>query len=344
MPRNNVLSSDSDDDAPIGELGGQSDSASEPDWVKSWEPSQRSDGPSPALSTGSSSDGGWGGPSDEEDVPLANLAPGRTGSDSSESGSAAEGTTKVRKKKLTGVPSKVQLSVPGKGKVKTTNMLLQIDNPELDLSGDTGAVGRFNAKRRSVHLDLKGVTYGGSLVKSHTLCTVVVNDGKAEVKEAFNSFVHLAKTADYSDKEEIEGADFDNFDDFELSEGEGDGSAAKGKGKGAGGKGGAKKRASAKQPATKVHTACESFFVFVLFSIAGRCSAARPGRSARRNSRRRSKVEQAHVLQHYAACDNGHAHKTGASRRVNPAATSSIALDLRETVALADSCQLPRLC
>ena len=127
-------------------------------------------------------------------------------------------------------------------------MLLQIDNPELDLSGDTGAVGRFNAKRRSVHLDLKGVTYGGSLVKSHTLCTVVVNDGKAEVKEAFNSFVHLAKTADYSDKEEIEGADFDNFDDFELSEGEGDGSAAKGKGKGAGGKRSAKKRASAKVP------------------------------------------------------------------------------------------------
>ena len=179
------------------------------------------------------------------------------------SGSAAEGATKVRKKKLTGVPSKVQLSVPGKGKVKTTNMLLQIDNPELDLSGDTGAVGRFNAKRRSVHLDLKGVTYGGSLVKSHTLCTVVVNDGKAEVKEAFNSFVHLAKTADYSDKEEIEGADFDNFDDFELSEGEGDGSAAKGKGKGAGGKRGAKKRASAKQPKKKVRAAppprCEWF-------------------------------------------------------------------------------------
>ena len=265
MPRNNVLSSDSDDDAPIGEQGGLSPDSgeSEPDWIKSWEPSQRSDGPSPALSTGSSSDGGWGGPSDEEDVPLANLAPGRTGSDSSESGSAAEGATKVRKKKLTGVPSTVQLSVPGKGKVKTTNMLLQIDNPELDLSGDTGAVGRFNAKRRSVHLDLKGVTYGGSLVKSHTLCTVVVNDGKAEVKEAFNSFVHLAKTADYSDKEEIEGADFDNFDDFELSEGEGDGSAAKGKGKGAGGKRGAKKRASAKQPKKKVRAAppprCELF-------------------------------------------------------------------------------------
>ena len=303
MPRNNVLSSDSDDDAPIGEQGGLSPDSggSEPDWIKSWEPSQRSDGPSPALSTGSSSDGGWGGPSDEEDVPLANLAPGRTGSDSSESGSAAEGATKVRKKKLTGVPSTVQLSVPGKGKVKTTNMLLQIDNPELDLSGDTGAVGRFNAKRRSVHLDLKGVTYGGSLVKSHTLCTVVVNDGKAEVKEAFNSFVHLAKTADYSDKEEIEGADFDNFDDFELSEGEGDGSAAKGKGKGAGGKRGAKKRASAKQPAVKkkVRTAPPSPVRIVLFSIAGRCSAARPGRSPRRKSRRRSKVEQAHVLQHY---------------------------------------------
>ena len=287
MPRNNVLSSDSDDDAPIGELGGQSDSGSEPDWVKSWEPSQRSDGPSPALSTGSSSDGGWGGPSDEEDVPLANLAPGRTGSDSSESGSAAEGTTKVRKKKLTGVPSTVQLSVPGKGKVKTTNMLLQIDNPELDLSGDTGAVGRFNAKRRSVHLDLKGVTYGGALVKSHTLCTVVVNDGKAEVKEAFNSFVHLAKTADYSDKEEIEGADFDNFDDFELSEGEGDGSAAKGKGKGAGGKGGAKKRASAKQPATKVHTGVFFCFCFVF----NRWSLQRGSSGAKRKAKK-SKAEQ----------------------------------------------------
>ena len=288
MPRNNVLSSDSDDDAPIGELGGQSDSGSEPDWVKSWEPSQRSDGPSPALSTGSSSDGGWGGPSDEEDVPLANLAPGRTGSDSSESGSAAEGTTKVRKKKLTGVPSTVQLSVPGKGKVKTTNMLLQIDNPELDLSGDTGAVGRFNAKRRSVHLDLKGVTYGGALVKSHTLCTVVVNDGKAEVKEAFSSFVHLAKTADYSDKEEIEGADFDNFDDFELSEGEGDGSAAKGKGKGAGGKGGAKKRASAKQPATKVHTDYEVFCFCFVFN---RWSLQRGSSGAKRKAKK-SKAEQ----------------------------------------------------
>jgi len=51
------------------------------------------------------------------------------------------------------------------------------------------AVGRYNASRIKVDLDLKGVTYSGSVVNSHTLCTVVVSDGKAEIREVFG-YVH----------------------------------------------------------------------------------------------------------------------------------------------------------
>jgi hypothetical protein len=143
----------------------------------------------------------------------------------------------------------VPLTLLGKSKLKTSNLLLQLEDPEFDLSGDTGAVGRYSASRKKVELDMKGVTYAGSMVKCHTLCTVLVTDGKAEIKEVFGNFVHLTKTSDVRDKEEIDG-DFDNFDDFEIS---GDESVDEGGNTKGGRKKGAKGRKSAsKNTAAKV--------------------------------------------------------------------------------------------
>lgn len=164
---------------------------------------------------------------------------------------ACSAVSQAKRKKVAGVPSVVPLSLPGKSKLKTGNLLLQLEDPDFDLSGDTGAVGRYNASRKKVELDMKGVTYAGSMVKCHTLCTVLVTDGKAEVKEVFGNFVHLAKTADVRDKEEMEGADFDDFDDFEISGDESvdeAGSTKGGRKKGAKGRKSATKNTAAKVP------------------------------------------------------------------------------------------------
>lgn len=248
-------SDDSDDDQPIAALGGAAAAASdsEPDWVKGFVPQQvPREGTSPVDSSMSDSDAG--DDSDDENKPLLDFMK-PADSESEGAGSDTASGPKTKRKKVAGVPSVVPLTLPAKSKLKTANLLLQVEDEELDLSGDTGAVGRFEASRKKVELDMKGVTYAGSMVKCHTLWTVLVNDGKAEIKEVFGSYVHLAQTADVREREEMEGGEFDDFDDFDVdgSDSEGEGGAKKG-GKKGGGKKGAKAAAKGgkKAPPKKV--------------------------------------------------------------------------------------------
>ena len=244
------MSSSEDDDVPVAQLGavasGTSDS--EVDWIKNFVPKTAPAERSSPIESTSTSDSEGLEESDGE-KPLASYVRPAMDSESDGVSSDMASEPKAKRKKVVGVPSVVPLTLLGKSKLKTSNLLLQLEDPEFDLSGDTGAVGRYSASRKKVELDMKGVTYAGSMVKCHTLCTVLVTDGKAEIKEVFGNFVHLTKTSDVRDKEEIDG-DFDNFDDFEIS---GDESVDEGGNTKGGRKKGAKGRKSAsKNTAAKV--------------------------------------------------------------------------------------------
>lgn len=256
------MSSDSDDDESLAKLGAASAAAdgassdSMPEWVKTF---KFSEGDSAADST-SASDSDGPTDTDDENKPLASfMQPANSESGlSSDTGSEAP---KAKRKRVTGVPSVVPLCLPGKGKLKMTNLLLQLEDEDLDLSGDTGAVGRFSASKKKVELDLKGVTYAGSVLKCHTLCTVVVNqhDGKAEIKEVFGNFVHLSQTADVRDKEVMAGGSFDDFEDFGIS---GDESVDEN----SRAKGGRKKGANGRKPAPKKASSATAKVAFTSFN------------------------------------------------------------------------------
>ena len=272
MPSKNVISisdrsdDDSDDDAPLDQVvaknsaaaaasDGDGDSGSEPDWVKTYKVKQveaRSGDESDSASISNSDAGDIY--SDDEDQPVLSFMKDAD----SESASASEATAEPKKKKTKtkGVPNLVPLSLPPKGKIKTSNLLLQLEDEELDLSGDSGAVGRYNAEKSRVDLDLKGVTYSGKCLKSHTLCTVVVSGGEATIQEVFGNFVHLRQTADVRDKEELSG-DFDDFDDFDISGDESEGEGKKGGKKGAKGKGKGKAKGEGGGAAAKKKSAAK---------------------------------------------------------------------------------------
>ena len=96
-------------------------------------------------------------------------------------------------------------------KVRRTTMLVEADDPSLDLSGDFGCIGRFGVNSRrgaaasadsaadgaesaeggSVKLDLKGRVYDGNIVPCNTLCLVSVDGSRAQVEAVFSDFVQL---------------------------------------------------------------------------------------------------------------------------------------------------------
>ena len=97
-------------------------------------------------------------------------------------------------------------------KVRRTTMLVEADDPSLDLSGDFGCIGRFGVRRRgaaaaasadadangeeaeqegTVKLDLKGRVYDGNIVPCNTLCLVSVDGSRAQVEAVFSDFVQL---------------------------------------------------------------------------------------------------------------------------------------------------------
>lgn len=84
-------------------------------------------------------------------------------------------------------------------------LLCQLDDPKLNLRGDSGAVGRINADKDSLVIDLKGRQYQGLLMSGPTVMLLNLAPPvgqKAPVKEVAraevvtNEFCHLHFTKD----------------------------------------------------------------------------------------------------------------------------------------------------
>lgn len=57
-----------------------------------------------------------------------------------------------------------------KGSWSKNVMLCEVEDPELSLVGDSGAVGRMTVTEEEFGLDLKGRQYSGKIIPTHTVC------------------------------------------------------------------------------------------------------------------------------------------------------------------------------
>ena len=57
-----------------------------------------------------------------------------------------------------------------KGSWSKNVMLCEVEDPELSLVGDSGAVGRMTVTEEEFGVDLKGRQYSGKIIPTHTVC------------------------------------------------------------------------------------------------------------------------------------------------------------------------------
>ncbi|GLE08637.1 hypothetical protein PINS_up019952 [Pythium insidiosum] len=80
---------------------------------------------------------------------------------------------------------------------KTATMLVQLEDPTMDLSGDTGAIGRFQTQGDSaVMLDIKGHQYIGEIVPCTSFMVVGVCPTEARVECVMNEFCQITHKKD----------------------------------------------------------------------------------------------------------------------------------------------------
>eukprot|EP01134_Creolimax_fragrantissima_P005108 CFRG5108T1 len=89
---------------------------------------------------------------------------------------------------------------------------------EVDLDGDTGAVGRFFAKPNDdniIKLDLKGYTYSGKPRPCSTFMVVKVNSGEAKVESLIDTYLDLECIDSVYNATEVLTGNIDEDDELE---------------------------------------------------------------------------------------------------------------------------------
>ena len=199
-------------------------------------------------------------------------------------GKGGEKSDKGKEKKGRAPPS-ARLPLLLAPKVRRDLLLLEANDPGLDLSGDFGCIGKLHVRkagagagssskpedgdagrvaelRQTLMLDLKGKVYDADILPCNSLCLLAVDGAKAKVEAVFSDFVQLAPPRDsIFDMQEVAGGQFDAdfFDDGEVLSNAGGDSADEDEALGPlrehrdGGKkkGGGKGKSKAKKPAGK---------------------------------------------------------------------------------------------
>lgn len=71
-------------------------------------------------------------------------------------------------------------------------LLCEVDDQDLQFSGDSGAIGRFFCDSDAIRLDLKGRQYSGTLTSGPTVLIInISNNQTAKVETITNEFCHL---------------------------------------------------------------------------------------------------------------------------------------------------------
>jgi len=241
-----------------------SSSESEPDWVVSQSSAQKAQAQQSRLSDSPSWADELSDPELNEDAPEDN----------------AGGTAPAEQKKTGG--EKKRKSAPSSRlplvlapKVRRDMILVEADDPSIDLSGDFGCIGRMHLRKagkaaaarssseeptgvaevtRTVMVDLKGKLYDGDILPCNSVCLLAIDGSKARVDAVFSDFVKLDAPRDsIFDNEAVQegefGTDFfaDDADNYNSGASDSEelgplrehrgGGKSKAKGKGSKGKG-----------------------------------------------------------------------------------------------------------
>lgn len=160
-------------------------------------------------------------------VPLS--VPHNTSSAPSAESAASPGVSK--KKSKAKLASSMPLTLPRTLKRGRT-MLVQIEDPHFDLSGDIGAIGRLTAidgrrgslRNSGIVLDLKGHQFSGTIIPSSSFLVVGFGGKEAKVESIVSDFVqceHLANLVDGLSGSLVSGSEAAllKFDDVDAPEG-----------------------------------------------------------------------------------------------------------------------------
>lgn len=89
-------------------------------------------------------------------------------------------------------------------KLKVAKALVQCNDPELDLSGEIGAIGRLRCNgQQDITLDLKGKIYTARILPSASFAVVSVGDKEARVESIMNDFLELKEQGTLFNTESI---------------------------------------------------------------------------------------------------------------------------------------------
>ena len=168
---------------------------------------------------------------------------GAEDADAEEATTGSKATTKASGKKR--APPSARLPLIMAPKVRRDMLLLEANDPGLDLSGDFGCIGKMHVRkasagggsssqqadgddgtsgrvaevRQTLMLDLKGKVYDADILPSNTLCLLAVDGAKAKIEAVFSDFVQLSAPRDsiFDMKEVCDGQlDADFFDDGDV--------------------------------------------------------------------------------------------------------------------------------
>ena len=91
-------------------------------------------------------------------------------------------------------------------KLKVARALVQCNDPELDLSGEIGAVGRLRCQGKDITLDLKGKIYTARILPCASFAVISVGDKEARVESIMSDFLELKQEGTlYTTESLVEG-------------------------------------------------------------------------------------------------------------------------------------------
>lgn len=104
----------------------------------------------------------------------------------------------VSSKKTTSSAAPTNASLPfvfsSKINSKNSTILVQLEDSNLDLSGDVGAVGRLHCKTNdTLMLDIKGHQYTGDIVPCASFMIVSMTPTEAKVDAVLNDFCQISR-------------------------------------------------------------------------------------------------------------------------------------------------------
>ena len=217
-----------------------SDSSDEPDWVVEQASADKRTARAPSSSGDSPSIAGDDKPPEAPDDAASDLwssdeKPAEEEEEEEEEEEASQAVAsqaspgaKPKPKSLKAPPaSRLPFVLPPK--VRRDLLVLESTDSTLDLSGDSGTIGRLRVHSQSssattppphgehaLTLDLKGKVFDGDVVPCNTLCVVSIDGKQAKVEAVCSDFVRLgAPRGSIFDMEAVQEGDFgdDFFDD-----------------------------------------------------------------------------------------------------------------------------------